>query len=116
VFNVGAPTLYPANGLYKVTNPEATVLIGRDAGGLYALSSFCTHQCCDLDQCFHGIRYGTLLPNGIQCNCHGSVFAFDGTVISGPAALPLAPYLLTLAGDGNLYVDTTQVVARTKRI
>ena len=120
VFNVGKPASYPTPGLYKTSNVNSNVLIGRDANGLYAMSSLCTHSCCDLNSFQQGFPYGSLMTyNGqkvIQCNCHGSMFAYDGTVVAGPAFQALQHYHLDLGCDGVLYADTSKPVASTQRL
>jgi Rieske Fe-S protein len=113
-FDVGTPADYPGTGLFKVTNLPSNVMIGRDAGGFYAISSLCTHECCDLNE-----RGTFTTANGtpvVHCGCHGSEFSYDGAVVHGPANAPLAAYALTLGCDGNLYVDTTKIVAHTQRL
>ena len=120
VFAVGTPADYAAAGLYRVANLTSNVLIGRDAGGLYALSSLCTHLCCDLNSTQQGMAIGVLDTNAgvsvIRCICHGSEYAYDGSLVRGPAALPLAPYDLVLGCDGILYADTSRVVSRSQRL
>lgn len=101
---VGAPTLFASDGLHKVSGSH--VLIGRDAGGLYALSSVCTHRGCDMNQSTGGHETGTITSSGIQCNCHGSQFDNNGAVQQGPASRPLNAFALALGCDGNLYADT----------
>ena len=103
--SVGMPADYAVDGLHKVTMPLGSkVLIGHDADGFYALSSVCTHFSCDLN------TKGSLLPNGIACNCHFSRFDSLGNVTMGPALKPLPALALSIGCDGTLYVDTkTQV-------
>ena len=53
------------------------------AGKLHQHTASCTHLGCEVawnstEQCW-------------DCSCHGSHFAPDGTVLNGPAVLPLAP-------------------------
>lgn len=68
------------------------VLIANIGGGAYiALSSICTHQGCTV-----GYNSGA---NNIQCPCHGSVYATTGSVITGPAPLPLQSYPVNKAGN-----------------
>jgi cytochrome b6-f complex iron-sulfur subunit len=89
------------------------VLIGRDTGGLYALTAICTHQQCNMDS----DPMGTITAmGGITCACHGSVFTSTGAVEMGPATKPLVAYALALGCDGFLYVDTTTPVANTVRL
>ena len=47
VFAIGKPSDYAGDGLHQVQSGQANVLVGRDSGGLYAMSSLCTHNCCD---------------------------------------------------------------------
>jgi Rieske Fe-S protein len=89
---------------------QTNVLLGRDANGLYAMSSLCTHEFCNLDQ------FGTILASGIQCDCHGSVYDSNGNNKSGPAPAPLVHYALALGCDGFLYVDTNTVVPPDTRL
>ncbi len=117
---MGKPSDYPATGLYKVTNIPSNVMIGRDANGLYAISSLCTHQCCDMNDSQSGYAYGSFTTlNGqkvLRCNCHGSEFAYDGTVVRGPASSSLQSFQLDLGCDGVLYADTSKPVAKTQRL
>jgi len=120
VFAVGTPADYAALGLHKVMNLASNVLIGHDPGGLYALSSLCTHMCCDLNGAQEGMEIGVPDTNAgvpvLRCLCHGSEFAYDGSLVRGPASEPLAPYELKLGCDGVLYADTTKVVSRGQRL
>jgi Rieske Fe-S protein len=120
VFAMGTPADYAAPGLYRVAEIASNVLIGHDARGLYALSSLCTHECCDLNSTQDGMAIGVLDTNAgvpvMRCLCHGSEYAYDGSLVRGPATLPLAPYQLELGCDGILYADTTVVVSRTRRL
>ncbi len=56
------------------------VITVREGGHLRVLSSQCTHLGC---------RIRTLRDGRLQCPCHGSEFATDGTVLKGPAGKPL---------------------------
>jgi Rieske Fe-S protein len=56
------------------------------------LSRICTHQQCDVD----------VRNNRLECPCHGSTFAADGSVIRGPdiSSPPIAPLsILTVTLD-----------------
>lgn len=106
--NAGSPSTYAANGLYSV--PRTAVIIGRDAGGLYAMTSLCTHLQCDLN------AFGTFGPTGVHCGCHGSEFDLVGNATHGPASSPLRHYQLRLECDGSLRVDVATVVAQDVRL
>ena len=111
---IGVPADFASDGLHIV--PGTKVLIGRDAMGLYALTSVCTHEFCDMDEKNGGKSMGTVTAQGITCNCHGSKFDHVGTVVKGPAGKALKAYALALGCDGKLYVDKTTVVANTIRL
>jgi Rieske Fe-S protein len=111
---LGKPSDYMNNGLHIV--PGSKVLVGRDANGLYALTSLCTHQFCNMDSSQFGQPVGTIFSKGIVCNCHGSEFGVDGSVIAGPAIKPLKAFALALGCDGYLYADTATVVPNTQRL
>jgi Rieske Fe-S protein len=87
-----------------------SVAIGRDAGGIYAISLVCTHSGCDIAQSGGSVGFGS-----IECGCHGSIFDGQGNVRRGPASRPL-PHLavtqdmvtglLTIHGDQVTGADT----------
>lgn len=81
------------------------VILGRDAGGLYAMSAICTHDSCDITE------DGSISPTGIRCDCHGSRFDANGSVKVGPAASPLDHYKVDLAADGTITVQAGQIVS-----
>jgi cytochrome b6-f complex iron-sulfur subunit len=54
---------------------------------LHAVSAICTHMGCTVD-------YNKDIDR-IDCPCHGSRFAVDGSVIQGPAKRPLKQYDVT---------------------
>lgn len=58
-----------------------TVITQPTPGSYVGLSTTCTHAGCKVTE----IRDGA-----IDCVCHGSRFALDGTVLAGPAKKPLA--------------------------
>jgi Rieske Fe-S protein len=112
---LGKPGDYAAHGLHIL--PGKSVLIGRDAGGLYALTSICTHKQCNLDSTGLGAIITTGGQSvGIQCACHGSRFDNTGAVTHGPATKPLQAFALSLGCDAYLYVDTGTVVPSTTRL
>ena len=87
-----------------VGNAGSRVLLGRDAGGLYAMTSVCTHNQCDL------IVYGTLTDTGISCRCHGSGFSLTGDRVKGPAIMPLKHFAVAVAADGTITIDANTTV------
>lgn len=78
----------------KVFTDEKVVVVQPAAGEFKAYSAVCTHEGCLVDKVANGT---------IDCPCHGSEFhVSDGTVARGPAARPLPPQQITVAGDAIL--------------
>ncbi|HWE29541.1 MAG TPA: Rieske (2Fe-2S) protein [Polyangia bacterium] len=84
------------------------VLVARDATGLYAMTSICPHEQCDV----------AFAPSthDFQCPCHLSTFDFDGTVTMGPATTSLVHYAVSLDGAGNVVVDLQTTVDPATRL
>jgi Rieske Fe-S protein len=68
-----------------------TLLVASTAAGYIALSSICTHEGC-------GVSFDSTASN-IKCGCHGSSFTTAGSVITGPATMPLASYNVSKTGN-----------------
>lgn len=75
------PGLATIGTLVQVGPEQAVVRTQASPAAFLALSLICTHQGCDA---------AVQSPTLIQCPCHGSQFSNDGSVIRGPAQLPLA--------------------------
>ncbi|MEV6770114.1 Rieske (2Fe-2S) protein [Nocardia sp. NPDC051030] len=69
-----------------------TVVTQPSAGTYLAFSSVCTHQGCAVN---------SLSGGTINCPCHGSRFALDGSVVSGPATRSLVAREVSVQ-DGQL--------------
>jgi Rieske Fe-S protein len=85
----------------------------RDAGGLYAVTGICTHAGClvnPVSSC------STTRTPFFNCPCHGSQFAYDGTLLRGPALAPLDHLALCVTPDGNCGVDPNTVVDPSTRL
>ncbi len=101
---------------FKVTLPETlasgepyvpagrAVAVYRDAEGIYAISTICTHLGC------------VVKPNadGFECPCHGSRFDPTGDVVKGPAPRPLPWLQVKLAGSEIQIDEGKSVVSGTK--
>ncbi len=79
--------------------PNRAVAVYRDAEGVYAISTICTHLGC------------VVKPNaeGFECPCHGSRFQPDGAVARGPAPRPLN-WLKVKVADGGFHIDEGKTV------
>jgi len=86
------------------------VAIGRDAGGIYALSLICTHQGCNIG------TEGIVSSASILCLCHGSVFSATGDVLHGPATQPLPHFVVTGDAMGALTIHTDEITAASTRL
>ena len=108
---IGAPTTLPdgpfvvrvadfpglsTNGtLVDVSSVAPARAVIRTGTATYAgFSKICTHQ-----QCITDVR-----NNRFECPCHGSRFANDGSVITGPAERSLTRVNVTVNADGTLTV------------
>jgi nitrite reductase/ring-hydroxylating ferredoxin subunit len=80
----------PVGGCLVV--PDAKVVVTQPTKGDFkAFTAVCTHQGCLVESSSDGT---------IPCPCHGSTFSLeDGSALSGPASVALAPVEITVAGD-----------------
>jgi Rieske Fe-S protein len=92
-------------GLNPVTSgdpfPEGDfypILINRDdSGKFYVLDCECRHQSCVVPPF-------NLANGGIHCQCHGSLYWIDGSVLNGPAASPLGAYQFEIDANNTLTI------------
>jgi cytochrome b6-f complex iron-sulfur subunit len=84
---------------------DAKVYIYRDHESVQAVSAICTHLGCTI---LHTM-------DGFECPCHGSCYADDGTVLSGPAPRALSWYRVERAPDGMILVDLDAVTAADEK-
>jgi cytochrome b6-f complex iron-sulfur subunit len=86
----------------------SAVFVGRDANGVYAMTTTCTHQGCDL-------ATGEISSTTITCPCHGSQYDLNGTVVRGPAPHSLTHYAVSIAADGTITVHGGSTVDASTR-
>jgi nitrite reductase/ring-hydroxylating ferredoxin subunit len=79
--------------------------MGRDAGGLWAMSLQCTHKFCAV----------VMSGNELDCPCHHSRFDRAGNVLQGPATTPLPRYKVYVDAAGNISVDKYTIVNAATR-
>jgi cytochrome b6-f complex iron-sulfur subunit len=104
VFVLNEPSAYPLNSTTPVADGRA--FIQRDERGLYAINATCTHLGCLVKQA----------QAGFACPCHGSQFAANGDVTSGPATQPLSYSALSIDANGEVVLDLSQPVAASVRL
>jgi Rieske Fe-S protein len=74
----------------KILTAAKIVITQPQAGSFHAFTAICTHQGCIVD----AVSAGT-----IDCPCHGSKYsAVNGSVVNGPATLPLAAVSIKVQG------------------
>ena len=86
VFLARVPQLASIPSFFLISQAQTIVLrVGENQYD--AFTAICTHAGCLVDG-FSG--------NKMTCPCHGSAFDLNGAVATGPAALPLARFAVTL--------------------
>jgi nitrite reductase/ring-hydroxylating ferredoxin subunit len=106
--DVGAPTAFALNTPVWFSNGKFFVV--RDSGGVYAVTSSCTHE---------GVTCAVSGTN-FRCPRHGQKFTFNGAVVSGTGPVspskPLVHYSMCTMSNGHLGVMTSSIVPATTRL
>jgi Rieske Fe-S protein len=97
VVNIGPLSSFPAGQLTAATVNARPVIVTNVAGKIVVYSAICTHLGC------------IAAPSGneLHCPCHGSVYSATGTVVHGPANLPLPFYSSSVSGGSVLVGPVT---------
>ena len=104
-FKVGFPDDFPPGMVEEKFKAKFEVWVVntlyKGQPQIFALKTVCTHLGCtpnwlDAEQKF-------------KCPCHGSGFYKDGINFEGPAPRPLERYAISLASDGQLEIDKSQI-------
>jgi Rieske Fe-S protein len=103
--DVGAVAEIPMDSLRPVERQRLAV--GRDRGGIWALSLTCRHLGCPIND---PDEPGIIGFAGLMCPCHGSRYDRDGLVLTGPSEQDLHNYAVSVE-DGRVLVDVTELVA-----
>jgi len=96
LIDAGPLNNYASDGVYQGFRDLGFFVI-RKGDKLIALSSYCTHQKCELK---------AERDHSFYCRCHGSTFDPGGKVTEGPATRNL-PALPTINQNGHLLVKVT---------
>jgi nitrite reductase/ring-hydroxylating ferredoxin subunit len=86
------------------------LVVGRDALGVYVMTSVCTHEQCNM------LADGGIDPGEVICGCHKSIFDAVGQVTKGPAKKPLDHYATVIDEAGDIFVHIGEVVPATTRV
>jgi nitrite reductase/ring-hydroxylating ferredoxin subunit len=105
-FDVGAASSFVINTPKMFGSPNYIIVV-RDAGGLYAMTSKCTHQ---------HVVVNPWDGSSFHCNAHGADFSLTGSVIDGPTSKALPHYAMCTISGGHVGVETSTVVAATQRL
>lgn len=97
-FKIKRPQEYPQGYTF---DPDRRLFVVRSGDSFHVISAVCTHLGCNIQW----------REKEFQCPCHGSYFAADGEVISGPAPRALPWFPIALTPDGRLEVDSATQVA-----
>ena len=87
---VGETVAASANLVGGLVTPLAVTRVSQAEA--VTVSRVCTHESCTV--ALPGAAGGTL-----DCPCHGSRFATNGTVLNGPATRPLAQFPTRIVGN-----------------
>ena len=80
----------------KVLTAQKIVITQPQAGSFHAFTAICTHQGCIVN---------TVSGGTINCPCHGSEYSIaNGSVVRGPAPLPLAAVSIKVQGTSIVQV------------
>ena len=82
VFLARVPELATIPG-FVLIDPAQTIVVRTGETDYSAFTAVCTHEGCFV---------ASFVNNRLVCPCHGSTFGLDGSVLVGPALLPLAQF------------------------
>lgn len=105
-FRAGSPDQYAIGVDERFKDTQSVWIVKRSDGGMYALSTVCTHLGCTPNY----------LPNEhkFKCPCHGSGFRETGLNFEGPAPRPLERYSLSVDPNGTIIVDKSKKIRYAK--
>ncbi len=102
--SVGSPTTFTTGTAVYFSSFKLFVV--RDSGGLYAVSSVCTHQGATIQQ--KGSEF--------YCPRHGATFSLNGTVTGGPASRALAHYAMCMMAGDVVGVNPSATTSASTRL
>ena len=98
-------SLIPAVGDPPFVDQAGKFFLINNEDGVLALYWKCPHLGCTVPW--------NDSAGDFQCPCHGSVYDRTGVLVSGPAPRPMDLMELTPDGEGNLIVNTGEIIERS---
>jgi cytochrome b6-f complex iron-sulfur subunit len=96
-------TEYPRDAIPKARAVyDESIVAGMESAGLVALYQKCPHLGCRVPSC--------ATSGWFECPCHGSQYNRVGEKKGGPAPRGMDRFPFTVAGNGDVVVDTGNVV------
>ena len=95
-------TEYPADALPKARGVYAENILAGMEQGIVALYQKCPHLGCRVPEC--------ATSQWFECPCHGSQYNRVGEKKAGPAPRGMDRFPITVAGNGDVTVDTGTIV------
>jgi Rieske Fe-S protein len=92
-FELGDAENYPPGS--RTVIPQVPAFLVHDDAGFSATRLVCTHLGCTVQPMDGG---------GFECPCHGSRYASDGSVLSGPAASSLESLHVEITSDKKVVI------------
>jgi nitrite reductase/ring-hydroxylating ferredoxin subunit len=107
--DVGAKADFAKDGPVLTWEKDNHLIVMKQGGKLYAMSSKCTHRGRDVE----------VQDDHFHCTWHNSMFGFDGVPTSGPATKAagggaLQRYAITVNDAGHVIVDTSKKFDKDK--
>jgi nitrite reductase/ring-hydroxylating ferredoxin subunit len=102
--DAGAPSSFVSGTAVYFRSMNLFVM--RDSGGLYAVSSICTHEGATLTQ----------RSTQFYCPRHGATFDLNGNVRSGPVSRGLVHYAMCVMSTGHVGVNPSQQTSQSTRL
>jgi Rieske Fe-S protein len=85
-----------------------TILVRRTENEIIGLDRMCPHEWCDMLPGTGGMWF----EDSLMCLCHGSRFAIDGTVMTGPAVDNIPSYRVQYDGEsqtGTVFLEIQEL-------
>ena len=106
VFKIGYPSDF-ALGVDTKFQQKYRIWVERNPERIFVIYARCTHLGCTPDW--------KPSENKFKCPCHGSGYDSEGINFEGPAPRPMDRAHVELDPDGQIVVDTSQLVLRGPR-